>query len=146
MSLGFINSSTAAVRVRFPPSCGMHSPPSPPRVAAQEAAQSSHSAGSGISVARPGLIVGCFDKWSSVCSDFSTQVQNRCFQLRRIPNPISPGFSQFRRKKNKNKTPLRRLNPQGSTYGLFISNITTQIKMIFSGLQLFFLHRSACIR
>lgn len=37
-----------------------------------------------------------FGKWSSVRSDFSTQVQNCCFQLRRIPNPISSGFSQFR--------------------------------------------------
>ncbi|TWW63352.1 hypothetical protein D4764_03G0003600 [Takifugu flavidus] len=39
----------------------------------------------------PGL--SRFGKWSSARSDFSTQVQNCCFQLRRIPNPISPGFS-----------------------------------------------------
>lgn len=47
------------MRVCFPPSCRMHSPPSPPRVAAQEAAHSRHTAGSRIMVARPALILGC---------------------------------------------------------------------------------------
>lgn len=69
-----------------------------------------------------------FGKWSSVRSDFSTQVQNCCFQLRRIPNPISPGFSQFRKKKN---TALHRPNPRERNYGLFLRPITTQIKIIF---------------
>lgn len=80
--------------------------------------------------------VGChrglsrFGKWSSVRTDFSTQVQNCCFQLRRIPNPISSGFSQFRGKK-KTKTVLHRPNPWELTCRLFLSTITTQIKMIF---------------
>lgn len=45
------------MRVCFPPR--MHSPSSSPRVAAQEAAHSRHTAGSRIIVARPALILGC---------------------------------------------------------------------------------------
>lgn len=58
-SLSFIISNIAIMRVCFPPSCRMHSPPSPPRVAAQEAVQSRHTARSRNIVARPGLIAVC---------------------------------------------------------------------------------------
>lgn len=54
ISSGFIINNAAVVRACFPPSCRMHSPPSSPRVVAQEAAQSRHTAGSRVIVARPG--------------------------------------------------------------------------------------------
>lgn len=72
-----------------------------------------------------------FGKWSSVRTDFSTQVQNCRFQLRRIPDPISSGFSQFRGGEKNTKTVLHRPNPWELTCRLFLSTTKTQIKMIF---------------
>ena len=108
----------------------LHSPSSAPRVAAQEAAQSRHTTKGNICVA---LIVASsrFGKCSSVRSDFSTEVQNCCFQLRRIPNQISSGFSQFSGKRKPNQTALYRSKPWERTYGLFLSITATEIKWIF---------------
>lgn len=47
------------MRICFPPPGRMHSPSSPPRVAAREAVQSRQTTGSRIIVARLGLIVVC---------------------------------------------------------------------------------------
>lgn len=61
---GLITTIIALMSFGFPPPCRLHSPPSPPRVAAQEAPVSRHNTGNRIIVAPPGIIMIRFLPWS----------------------------------------------------------------------------------
>lgn len=107
-----LSSGLHVVRVCFAPSCRMHSPPSLPRVAAQEPAHSRHTAGSRIIVARPPLILGCPALASGARSDQISAPKSRTAAF-------SCGASRTRFHRvshsSEEKTPLHRPNPQERT-------------------------------
>lgn len=147
ISSGFIINSAAVVRVCFPPSCRMHSPPGPPWVAGQEAAHSRHAACSRSIVARPARILGCPALASGARSGQISAPKSRtaAFSCDASRTRFYRGSHSSEKKKPHFTVQTRR----NALKALFLSNITTQMKMIFSDIASdysFFLHRSACIR